>query len=131
MRLLLDTHIILWWLANAAEMPSEARRFIENADNTIYVSRVSLWEVAIKVSVRKLNVDLADFAEQVEKDGFSWLPIENQHLLRVAELPIHADHKDPFDRLLVSQSQCESAIFITVDKKLARYGETIRVISRK
>lgn len=130
MRLLLDTHIILWWLANKPGMPSEARGIIEEGNDEIFVSRASLWEMAIKVSVGKLDVDLADFADQVERDGFSWLPIENRHLLRVAELSIHADHKDPFDRLLVAQSQCEPAILVTTDKKLARYGETVRVINR-
>lgn len=130
MRLLLDTQIIFWWLIRSAAVPAEARALVEDAANDVLVSRVSLWEMAIKVSVGKLDVDLATFAEQVESDGFSWLPIENHHLLRVAELPIHADHKDPFDRLLVAQSQCEPAIFVTTDKKLVRYGETIRVIAR-
>jgi len=68
------------------------------------------------------------FAKQVGIIGFSWLSIENEHVLQVAALPLFDDHKDPFDRLLVAQSLSEPLILLTVDAKLARYGNTVRVV---
>lgn len=130
MRLLLDTQIIFWWLVRPEFIPAGVPPLIESADDDVLVSGVSLWEMAIKISSGKMDVDLVSFTQNVERGGFTWLPIENMHLLRVAELPTHADHRDPFDRLLVAQSQCEPAILVTTDKKLARYGETVRLINR-
>jgi PIN domain nuclease of toxin-antitoxin system len=128
MRLLLDTHLILWWQGLRARVPAAARDLIEGTDAPVYVSRASLWEIAIKVNLGKLRVDLPRFCERVAADGFSWLPIENAHILRVAALPAFADHKDPFDRLLVAQSLSEPLVLLTADAKLARYGSTVRVV---
>lgn len=128
MRLLLDTHLIFWWLIEDHRVPQEVRRLIEESSADVLVSRVSLWEMAIKVSVRKMHVDLPLFARAVTDSGFLWLPIENEHLLQVATLPLFDDHKDPFDRLLVAQSQSEPVILLTADSKLARYGSTIQIV---
>ena len=92
------------------------------------MSRASLWEMAIKVGLGKLRVDLIKFAHQVTTDGFLWLDIENRHILEVASLPYRDDHKDPFDRLLVAQSLSEPLILLTADTKLAGYGSTVRVV---
>ncbi len=128
MRLLLDTHLILWWQGMRAKVPSAARELIEGSDAPVYVSRASLWEIAIKVNLGKLGVDLPRFCEKVTTDGFSWLPMENAHILMIAALPVFVDHKDPFDRLLVAQSLSEPLILLTADAKLARYGSTVRVV---
>lgn len=128
MRLLLDTHLILWWQGMRALVPAAARDLIEDTDAPVYVSRASLWEIAIKLSLGKLRVDLPRFCERVAADGFSWLPIENAHILQVAALPAFVDHKDPFDRLLVAQSLSEPLVLLTADARLARYGSTIRVV---
>lgn len=128
MRLLLDTHLILWWQGMRALVPAAARDLIEDTDAPVYVSRASLWEIAIKLSLGKLRVDLPRFCERVAADGFSWLPIENAHILQAAALPAFADHKDPFDRLLVAQSLSEPLVLLTADARLARYGSTIRVV---
>ena len=84
--------------------------------------------MAIKVNQGKLELDLARFCARMIEDGFAWLPIENEHLLQLAELPVFADHKDPFDRLLVAQSLSEPLILLTRDARLTRYGTTIRVV---
>lgn len=128
MRLLLDTHLILWWQGMPDKVSPVARDLVENAEELVCVSRASLWELAIKVGLGKLHLDLPRFCEQVLADGFTWLSIENPHLLAYAKLPLFDDHKDPFDRLLVAQSLSEPLILLTSDAKLVRYGETVKVI---
>jgi PIN domain nuclease of toxin-antitoxin system len=92
------------------------------------VSRVSIWEIAIKNGTGRLSLDLRDFAAEVERLGFGWLPISNEHVFRFAELPKVTGHKDPFDRLLVAQAQTEPLILLTADARLARYGDLVRVV---
>lgn len=128
MRLLLDTHLILWWVGNHPKLPSAARQTVLEQSEAVYISRASLWEMAIKISLGRLRIDLARFIHTVETRGFEWLDIRNDHLLAVAALPIFDDHRDPFDRLLIAQSLTEPLILLTVDHKLARYGATVRVV---
>jgi PIN domain nuclease of toxin-antitoxin system len=127
-RLLLDTHLILWWQGTRDKVPAVARGMVEGSAEAVYVSRASLRELAIKVNQGKLRVDMPRFCERIKADGFSMLPIEDVHILKLSELPLFADHKDPFDRLLVAQSLSEPLILLTVDDKLARYGSTVRVV---
>ena len=128
MRLLLDTHLAFWWQTGDRRLTDEIRQLVESGTESALVSRVSLWELAIKASIGKLCIDLPAFAAQVERLGFSWLPIDNAHILQLNQLPTFADHKDPFDRLLVAQSRSEPLILLTVDAKLSRYGTTIRLV---
>lgn len=125
MRLLLDTHFALWWQTGDPRVTDEVCQLVETADE-VFVSQVSLWKLTIKAGIGKLRIDLLMFAEQVEAMGFAWLPIDNAHILKLADLPNFDDHRDPFDRLLVAQSLVEPLILLTVDAKLARYGSTIR-----
>ncbi len=127
MRLLLDTHLVLWWEAGSTHLPAGLVSLVNQAD-VVFVSRASLWEIATKSSIGKLRLDVRKFAENIENHGFHWLSIKNTHLLTVATLPIVNDHKDPFDRLLVAQSRSEPLQLITMDKKLAQYGETVQVL---
>ena len=129
MRLLLDTHLILWWQGMRNKVPVLARELVEASQDPVYVSHASLWELAIKVGQGKLRIDLLRFCEHIQADGFGWLPIENAHLLTYAKLPQFDDHKDPFDRLLVAQSLSEPLILLIADSKLDRYGETVKVVS--
>ena len=76
----------------------------------------------------RLKLDLAQFTRNIEKGGFEWLDIKNEHLLAVAALPAFDDHRDPFDRLLVAQSLTEPLLLLTTDTALARYGSTLRVV---
>lgn len=128
MRLLLDTHLAFWWQTGDSRLPLEARRLIEGSEDAVMVSRASLWELGIKAGIGKLRIDLPTFAAQVEAMGFSWLPIENAHILHLAQLPVFPDHKDPFDRLLVAQAAAEPLILLTADAKLGRYGNLVRVM---
>lgn len=128
MRLLLDTHLLLWWQGMRDKVPATARDMIEGPVEAVYASRASLWEVAIKAGLGKLRVDLPRFRARLDEDGFSMLPIEDAHILTLSGLPNFPDHKDPFDRLLVAQSLSEPLILLTVDPKLGRYGPTVRVV---
>jgi PIN domain nuclease of toxin-antitoxin system len=127
LRLLLDTHLVLWWEAGSPKLPIILRSLIDQGE-VVFVSRASLWEIAIKMSIGKLRLDIAAFAENIEKHGFEWLDIKNAHLMTVAALPVFDDHKDPFDRLLVAQARSEPLLFLTSDQRLARYGEMVRVV---
>ncbi len=128
MRLLLDTHYAFWWQTGNPRLSNRVRDWVESGAEEVFVSRVSLWELAIKAGTGKLRINLPVFARQVEAMGFVWLPIENAHILKLAELPASPDHKDPFDRLLVAQSLSEPLILLTNDAKLARYGNTVQVV---
>lgn len=128
MRLLLDTHLVLWWQANHPRLPDVVRDLVCNQAEAVFISRASLWEMAIKVSLNRLRVDLAQLTRNVDSQGFEWLDIRNEHLLAVADLPVFEDHKDPFGRLLVAQSLTEPLILLTADEKLGRYGATVRLV---
>jgi len=129
MRLLLDTHLILWWQGMPNKVPKQARELTESSQDPVYVSRAPLWELALKVGQSKLHIVLPRFCQHIHTDGFSWLPIENAHLLTYASLPQFDDHKNPFDRLPVAQSLNEPLILLTADSKLDRYGETVKMVS--
>jgi len=123
-RLLLDTQIVLWALAGHRRLPREARRLIE--DHEAIVSAASIWEIAIKVSIGRLDADPAAVRQALEPSGFEELPVTGEHAARVAVLPSH--HRDPFDRLLVAQSLAEQLVLLTSDAQLAPYGAHVRVI---
>lgn len=128
MKVLLDTHLLIWWETNHPRLPATVTQWVRNEAEMVFISRASLWEIAIKVSIGRLKMDIAKFSDNIEKHGFVWLDIKNEHLLAVASLPVFDDHRDPFDRLLVAQSQTEPLVLLTADSKLARYGSTVRVI---
>jgi PIN domain nuclease of toxin-antitoxin system len=116
-KLLLDTHVVLWWRADSTQLTRAARRTIASAAE-ILVSAASGWEVAVKVSVGKLR--LADsFAWMVSESGFTELSVNLAHAERVTMLPRH--HRDPFDRMLVAQAQAESATLVTHDRRFTPY----------
>ena len=127
-RLLLDTHLVLWWLAGDERLPAAVQSRVQAPDSTVFVSQASLWEMAIKRSIGRLQVDLTELERQIPLQGFQWLPIRNAHLLAVATLEPHGDHRDPFDRLLVCQSRVEPLLLLSVDAQLARYGSTVCVV---
>jgi len=128
MRLLLDTHLVLWWEANHPRLPKRVTELVCNEAEAVFVSRASLWEIAIKISIGRLKMDIARFTHNVEQHGFEWLDIKNDHLLAVATLPAFDDHRNPFDRLLAAQSQTEPLVLLTADSALARYGSTVQVV---
>ena len=117
MRLLLDTHALLWWLAGD-ELSAEATDEIANPDNLIYVSSVSTWEISIKQALGKVTV-MGDLASAIAED-FEPLAITHGHARLAGELPIH--HRDPFDRMLIAQAQIEGLTLVTRDEKFRPYG---------
>lgn len=118
MRILLDTHLLLWALATPDRLPKAARRQIVDAE--VYVSAASIWEISIKSALGKLEADPAAVLAAVEPAGFKLLSITGQHAAGVARLP--PLHRDPFDRLLISQAVSEPMILLTNDAALAGYG---------
>jgi PIN domain nuclease of toxin-antitoxin system len=120
-RLLLDTHLLLWALADPLKLPAAARKQIDSAE--VYVSAACIWEISIKSALGKLEADPAEVLEGIEPAGFRMLSIIGQHAAKVAELP--QLHKDPFDRMLVAQASVEPMILLTNDDALAAYGSFV------
>jgi PIN domain nuclease of toxin-antitoxin system len=123
-RILLDTHLLLWALAAPAKLPADATRLIKNED--VYVSAASIWEISIKIALGKMRGEPRELMDALDPAGFRPLPISHEHAARVFELP--AVHKDPFDRILVAQALSEPMILLTNDAVLAGYGEIVRVV---
>lgn len=118
MRLLLDTHILLWALNDDPRLSGKTRKLIENAAD-VYVSAASFWEMAIKVGVGKLAVDLDEIREYCLESGFVELPITSEHAIAVKDLEHH--HKDPFDRLIIATAMSEPMKLLTADPQVAQY----------
>lgn len=122
MKLLLDTHAFIWFVENDESLPASLKTQIEDTDNEIFISIVSLWEIAIKTSLGKLEmaIDLPSIINKIEENGFVMLPIFPEHTVCVASLPFH--HKDPFDRILIAQTIVEKLKIISKDDIFDSYG---------
>lgn len=125
MRILLDTHLLLWWLANSQSLSGQARALISDPENTLFVSAVSIWEIWLKESLGKLRLP-PDFETRLAAEFFENLPLTAAHARQMALLPWH--HRDPFDRMLVAQAQSEKLVFLTADEGVTRYGEFVRLV---
>jgi PIN domain nuclease of toxin-antitoxin system len=122
MRILLDTHIFYWSLYNRGNLPKGALEAILGAE-AVFVSAVSIWEMAIKVRLGKMKGDPGRLADYIAESGFTELPIWSRHAKVVATLPMH--HADPFDRLLVAQAMAEPLHLLTSDTKLKAYTDLV------
>jgi PIN domain nuclease of toxin-antitoxin system len=118
-RLLLDTHAALWWLAGDDRFGETAARQLTDAANQVLLSAAVVWEVSIKRSLGKLDAP-ADFAAVLLSVGTQPLPVTVEHATAVGELPWH--HRDPFDRVLVAQATVERAVLVSGDEAFRRYG---------
>jgi PIN domain nuclease of toxin-antitoxin system len=125
MKLLLDTHALLWWLADDARLGPRARGLIEDPGNDVLVSVASLWEAVVKARVGKLDADIAAILDAAEREGFTLLGIGGAHLLALAGLPAH--HRDPFDHLLIAQAIAEDEAFVSEDRNAPAYP--VRVVT--
>ncbi len=125
MKLLLDTHILLWVMQDAPQLGRAARRLLGAAEE-IHVSSVCLWEAAIKSALGKLRVDLDVLDERLDQLGFTPLAVSWAHARRLRQLPLL--HGDPFDRMLVAQALSEPLHLLTHDAALAPYSELVIVI---
>lgn len=126
MRLFLDTHTLLWWTTGDPSLPERARRRIAQSKDSVVISAVSAWEIAIKVSLGRLPAGatelIRDFEESLKQDGFQSMSITADHGIRAGLLP--GPHKDPFDRMLIAQAQAENLAIVSNDSVFDRYGVT-------
>lgn len=126
MKLLLDTHVLIWWLQDSDRIRARARAAIEDGANEVYVSAASAWEIAIKAGRGKLHVPPTVgrwLPRELERNGFLALPIALLHALTVADLPPH--HSDPFDRILLAQAKVEGMHLVSADEQMAAYDIAI------
>lgn len=122
MRILLDTHIYLWWLADSPALTQEAREIIEAAE-TVHVSTTSLWEAVVKIGLGKLVAKPQDLVTGIRESGFEALPVTPEHILALSNLADH--HRDPFDRMLIAQAISEPLHLITADRVLPAYSDLV------
>ena len=128
MRLLLDTHVVLWTLDDSPRLGRRARELMTARGAECFVSAVSFWEIAIKSALqrRDFRVDAEELPEACQVAGMRLLPFSAAHAVRVARLPRH--HADPFDRALIAQALSEPLLLLTRDAGLTRYGSAVRVV---
>lgn len=122
MTLLLDAHVLLWWLADDRQLSAEARAGIADPLTRVWISAVTAWEIGIKRALGKLTAPL-DLLAQLQREGFDELPITSADALHAAALPRH--HDDPFDRMLVAQAQRRDLTLVTRDARLRAYGVAV------
>ncbi len=122
---IIDTHYLIWAMKDPTKISSSTLHILEDPNNTIYVSLVSLWEIAIKQKIGKIQIfdSLENFKTDVEDIGITWLPILDTHIFATMQLELHPTHKDPFDRLIISQAKQENLTIITDDSKFNLYSE--------
>jgi PIN domain nuclease of toxin-antitoxin system len=127
LKLLLDTHLLLWASVTPDRLPPTARQMIENPSNELIFSAASLWEIAIKSGLQRedFSVDAKLLRRGLLDNGYVELPVSGMHAVAVTSLP--NIHKDPFDRLLVAQAGCEGITLLTTDTTVARYPGPIKL----
>lgn len=128
-RILLDTHVFLWWVNDAPELTDAARLAIADANSVCYLSMASCWEMAIKSSIGKLRIvrSIEQFvSEQLAANRFLLLNIELQHMAKLEKLPFH--HRDPFDRLLIAQAITEKLTIVSADSVFSEYKLKLKLL---
>jgi PIN domain nuclease of toxin-antitoxin system len=122
MSFLLDTHTFLWFINGDPELSEKTKQIIENPDTVKFISIASFWEIAIKVSIGKLQLDMSfeELESHALQNGFELLPITFRHTSRVVQLPLN--HKDPFDRILIAQATCDYLTILGKDPNFEKYG---------
>ncbi|MGC2111277.1 MAG: type II toxin-antitoxin system VapC family toxin [Candidatus Korobacteraceae bacterium] len=122
MRILADTHALLWWWKTPQQLSAVAKRAMESDSNMILISAAVAWEIAIKTKTGRINFDavLARWDDLLAEDNFTELPIVSEHGIRAGQLPLH--HRDPFDRLLAAQAQSQDLPILSADRIFDAYG---------
>ena len=122
MRYLLDTHAIIWYFEDSQELPDRIFEIIDNDGISVYISSVSLWEIALKINLGKLDMQLPlyELLNHIKKSDFTILQIEDEYLNGLATLP--TIHKDPFDRMIISSAIANNLTIITVDDNIHKYN---------
>ncbi|MDD5224309.1 MAG: type II toxin-antitoxin system VapC family toxin [bacterium] len=122
MRILLDTQIFLWWIADDSRLSEKAREIIRNSENQLFLSAASGWEIAIKAGLGRIRLPQNPqgfVSRQLSANSIESLPIQMSHALQTFALPLH--HRDPFDRIIVAQAQLEKMTVLSSDPQIARY----------
>ncbi len=130
MRYLLDTHSLIWFQENNPKIPKQVMRIIQQPDNIILFSQISLFEITIKQKIGKLPAFYATIEEiyqQAINDGFTFLSILNHHIYNYDKVPLIRDHRDPFDRLLIATALEENAIILSADEQLQVYNDLVKI----
>jgi PIN domain nuclease of toxin-antitoxin system len=122
-RLLLDTHVLLWWLADDRRLKTSERQAIADPDAVVYVSAATMWEIAIKKDLGRLVIDEVALEHELETNAIIELPIRWPHAWATAGLPRH--HADPFDRLLVAQARAEGLVLVSYDRAFHGYDVSV------
>jgi PIN domain nuclease of toxin-antitoxin system len=125
MDILLDTHALIWFITDDSKLPVKSKQIIENSQNTCYISIATFWEIGIKISLGRLNLntDLKTIFEIIENTGFEVLPITLNHILKGAGLEFF--HQDPFDRIIIAQAIFENFTIISKDQYFNKYPVTL------
>lgn len=126
MKVLLDTHILLWWLAEDPALPAPAGEAIANPDTTVMVSAATAWEIAIKRAAGRIDAP-DDLLDALRANDFDTLAITASHALAAGDLPAH--HSDPFDRMLVAQARAEGLTLVSVDGRFSDYDVDLLPLS--
>lgn len=121
MNVLLDSHCLLWWLADQP-LSGLATAALSDPQNDVFVSPATIWELEIKVALGELTVD-GDLVDAVEASGFDWLPISAEHARNAARLPPH--HRDPFDRMLIAQALAAGCTVVSRDSVFQQYAVSL------
>jgi len=119
MRLLLDTHILLWAMTSPQKLSESLEKAIKSRENDVAVSAVSVWEITIKMMLGKIEIDIHELIKTIGDAGFTELPLRFTQSLNLEVLPLH--HRDPFDRMLIAQSIADGRRLVTADAKILRY----------
>jgi PIN domain nuclease of toxin-antitoxin system len=122
MKILLDTHVLVWALSSPEKIKPKVQDLLVDSDNIVFVSIASLWELQIKKSLNKISLP-DDFISQLQENGFELLDINYKHITKLAELPLI--HRDPFDRMLVAQTIHENLSLVTNDLEIMKYNVKI------
>ena len=125
MKLLLDTHVLLWWLDDSPQLSVAARELISEPQNVVFVSAASIWEIRIKEAIRKISVP-EDFEQVLNAEPFERLSITTRHAHGLKNLPMH--HADPFDRMLIVQAQLDDLTIVTHDELFPHYDVQCDVV---
>ncbi len=128
MKLLLDTHILLWAAGEPEKLSESARARLTAAENTLFFSAASIWEIVIKLGLGRddFKVDPHRLRKMLVVHGYTEISVSSEHALRVHGLPML--HKDPFDRLLLAQARSEGMLLITADTAVAQYGKAVMMV---
>lgn len=123
MRLLLDTHVVLWSVEAPRRLGPAVRADLADRSHEVLVSVIALWELATKRAIGKVQLDVAEVAEELRSQDIDLLPVRPEHASAVADLPLH--HRDPFDRMLVAQARHEGLTLVTADRRLEAYSVAV------